>query len=78
MPSPPSAQRIVGVCGIVADAMIELMIARLRAEGIEHLFLDMRTFGKEWCIHWGDRGEKTIQDAHTIRPGPVSRVRRRR
>lgn len=61
MPSSHSAQRIVGVCGIVADAMIELMIARLRAEGIEHLFLDMRTFGKEWCISWSDRGEKTIQ-----------------
>src|SRR5678816_2475426 len=49
--------RMILVCGVLGDAMIELMCARLNDMGCEYVFLDESRFPGEFHVSWSIRGK---------------------
>ena len=45
------------VCGVLGDAMIELMCARLNDMGCEYVFLDESRVPGEFDVSWSIRGK---------------------
>jgi glutathione synthase/RimK-type ligase-like ATP-grasp enzyme len=48
---------LILVCGVLGDAMIELMCARLNRMGFEYLFLDELRFPGEFNVNWSISGK---------------------
>jgi glutathione synthase/RimK-type ligase-like ATP-grasp enzyme len=48
------------VCGVLGDAMIELMCARLNDMGYEYLFLDELRFPGEFNVNWSICGKDVV------------------